>query len=47
MKLNLPTALLLAVFANLIPGGVGVRTKVRPKTARRMRARRAAATSPR
>ena len=45
MKLNLPTALLLAVFANLIPGGVGVRAKVRPKAAKRVRVRRSAATS--
>ena len=44
MKLNFPTALLLAVFANLIPGGVTLQAKARPRPARR-RVRRAAATS--
>jgi hypothetical protein len=41
MKLNFPTALILAVFANLIPGGVSFRPKVRKPR----RVRRAAATS--
>jgi hypothetical protein len=41
MKLNFPTALILAVFANLIPGGVRVRAKVRKPR----RVRRVAATS--
>jgi hypothetical protein len=41
MKLNFPTALLLAVFANLIPGGVSVRAKADAKPKRRARVRRA------
>ena len=43
MKLNFPTALLLAVFANLIPGGVSFRAKARRPARRRVR--RVAATS--
>jgi hypothetical protein len=44
MKLNFPTALVLAVFANLIPGGVSVRAKAGAKPKRRARVRRAATT---